>query len=161
MSEFDIRQAVPQKQDSTFSQSLKGEIAEAGAEVNQRAREALRASKDMAVTSSRRPLALPRKLRRKSRITSGIRPRSNSDPEPTSSTGLLATFGKRPMHSKTTRRLPRAASIPAPTTWKMLPRRFAMAPSRSRCRGLRFRETATGCLPGAVGARRLRSCAFL
>jgi hypothetical protein len=48
MSEFDIRQAVPQKQDSTSSQSLKGEIADAGAEASQRAREALRASKDVA-----------------------------------------------------------------------------------------------------------------
>ena len=48
MSEFDIRQAVPQKQDSTSSQSLKGEIADAGAEISQRARDALRASKDVA-----------------------------------------------------------------------------------------------------------------
>jgi len=48
MSEFDIRQAVPQEQDSTSSQSLKGEIADAGAEISQRARDALRASKDVA-----------------------------------------------------------------------------------------------------------------
>lgn len=48
MSEFDIRQAVPQKQDSASSQSLKGEITDAGAEISQRARDALRASKDVA-----------------------------------------------------------------------------------------------------------------
>jgi hypothetical protein len=41
MSEFDIREAVPQKQDSTSYQSLKGEIADEGAEASQRAREAL------------------------------------------------------------------------------------------------------------------------
>jgi hypothetical protein len=47
MSEFDIPQAVPQKQDWTSSQSMKRQIADAGAEVSQHARDA-RASKDVA-----------------------------------------------------------------------------------------------------------------
>jgi gas vesicle protein len=50
MSEFDthIRQTASQGQDSTSSQTLKDQIADAGAEVRQRAGDALRASTDVA-----------------------------------------------------------------------------------------------------------------
>src|SRR4029077_18407644 len=50
MSEFDthIRQTASQGQDSTSSQTLKDQIGDAGAEVRQRAGEALRASTDAA-----------------------------------------------------------------------------------------------------------------
>lgn len=50
MSEFDthIRPAASQGQDSTSSQSLKDQIADAGADVRQRAGDALRASTDVA-----------------------------------------------------------------------------------------------------------------
>jgi gas vesicle protein len=50
MSEFDthIRQGASQGQDSTSSQTLKDQVADAGAEVRQRARDALRASTDAA-----------------------------------------------------------------------------------------------------------------
>jgi hypothetical protein len=50
MSEFDthIRQAASQGQDSTSSQTLKDQVADAGAEVKQRAGDALRASTDTA-----------------------------------------------------------------------------------------------------------------
>jgi hypothetical protein len=50
MSEFDthIRKAASQSQDSTSSQTLKDQIADAGAEVKHRADDALRASTDAA-----------------------------------------------------------------------------------------------------------------
>ncbi|ABE64575.1 conserved hypothetical protein [Nitrobacter hamburgensis X14] len=48
MSEFDIRQAASRPPDSPSSQSLRDQIADAGADVRQRAGDALRASTDVA-----------------------------------------------------------------------------------------------------------------